>query len=248
MPAQLTNRAERLAQIEQLLARNVRGLRAVEIAEACGVDRRTIYRDIALLNHAGVPVAQEYGRFYLDRDQYLARVRLTYAEITALFLAALVLTRQSRFFNPHLVGAAHKLLQSLPDSLHNSAETLLQSPAYTSVDVDHGELPLVFVVDTVIRAWTERRPLRMIVTHRTGKPRIIEMAIYVVDSKPNGTLYAVGYDALSEQICSVKLERIRRIRLLTGTYQIPSTFDAQDYIWKRPDSSSGSRGTSSELS
>ena len=70
------NRTERLAEIEQMLFRSVDGLRAVEIAEACGVDRRTIYRDLSLLTDIGVPIAQTNGRFFIKYEHYLAKCNL----------------------------------------------------------------------------------------------------------------------------------------------------------------------------
>ena len=56
MSARLINRGERLTAIERLLFRSGKGLRAVEIAESCGVDRRTIYRDLETLQKLGIPV------------------------------------------------------------------------------------------------------------------------------------------------------------------------------------------------
>ena len=52
MKTRLINRTERLTAIEQMLFRSEIGLRAVEIAEACGVDRRTIEEVTTDLNKA----------------------------------------------------------------------------------------------------------------------------------------------------------------------------------------------------
>ena len=90
--------------------RSAAGLRAVELAEACGVDRRTVYRDLSLLNEVGVPIFQKDGRFCLEREQYLATIRLSFDETVALLLAAAM----SRQENPHLTSAMAKLSQALP--------------------------------------------------------------------------------------------------------------------------------------
>src|SRR5215471_5518533 len=72
MNNRLTSRTERLAEIERMLFRSAHGMRVMEIAEACGVDRRTVYRDMDTLSAIGVPIWQDDGRFGIDRDQYLA--------------------------------------------------------------------------------------------------------------------------------------------------------------------------------
>ena len=112
MATRLTNRAERLIALEQLLFRSTAGLRAVEIADACGVDRRTVYRDLALLEEIGVPVFQRDGRFFIDREHYLATLRLSMDETVALLVAATESTQQT----PHLGSAIAKLGQVLPAS------------------------------------------------------------------------------------------------------------------------------------
>lgn len=55
------SRAERLRAIEQMLYRSPNSLRAMEIAERCGVNCRPVYRDIDLLSSSGVPIWQDGG-------------------------------------------------------------------------------------------------------------------------------------------------------------------------------------------
>ena len=45
----IQSKAARLRRIEHRLYNTPQGLRAVELAEYCGVDRRTVYRDLASL-------------------------------------------------------------------------------------------------------------------------------------------------------------------------------------------------------
>ena len=87
MAARVTNRTERLIKMEQLLFRAAAGLRAVELAEACDIDRRTVYRDLSLLSEIGVPVYQREA-LLLDREAYLATIRLSFEETVALLAAS----------------------------------------------------------------------------------------------------------------------------------------------------------------
>src|SRR5262249_8448471 len=52
----IQSKAARLRRIEHRLYNAPRGMRATELAEYCGVDRRTIYRDLTSLDEMGVPV------------------------------------------------------------------------------------------------------------------------------------------------------------------------------------------------
>ncbi|MDX2160540.1 MAG: WYL domain-containing protein [bacterium] len=234
MGAPLTNRTERLARIEQLLVRSTRGMRAVELAEACGVDRRTIYRDISMLNQAGVPINQAYGHFYLDRALYRANIRLNSEETLSLLLAASVVLRQSPQANPLLVQAAQVLAHTLPAELTEHAEYHLASRLSSQVQE---------VVASVMRAWMERRVIKVRYLHHSGKQRVLEFAIYLVDAKPNGTLYAVGRDMQHDRICRLKLERVQRVKLLERFYQRPAGFDSRIYRWQLHHAAVGQEST-----
>ncbi|MBZ0305514.1 MAG: HTH domain-containing protein, partial [Anaerolineae bacterium] len=65
------NRTQRLALIEQTLLNHPEGLRAVEISSLCGVDRRTIYRDLEYMQETGLPLWQNHGKFGIERESYL---------------------------------------------------------------------------------------------------------------------------------------------------------------------------------
>src|SRR5215216_4679030 len=146
MSARLMNRTDRLSTIEQLLFRSAIGLRAVELASACGVDRRTIYRDLTLLADVGVPIHQKDGRFYLDRENYKATVRLNFDEAVTLFLAARASSRQTDYHNPHTNTALNKLAMALPTPLAAHIDSLIEAASSQPVD-----LRFVSVLETVTR-------------------------------------------------------------------------------------------------
>jgi predicted DNA-binding transcriptional regulator YafY len=134
MGARLVDRAERLSAIERMLFRNSGGLRAVEIAAACGVDRRTIYRDVDALDKLGIPISQQDGRFFINRDYYLATVRLNFNEAVALFIAARVLSRNAEQQTPHIVSALSKLGGALPEPLSSHISFIADSLRGNPVD------------------------------------------------------------------------------------------------------------------
>jgi proteasome accessory factor B len=226
MSTRLSNRSERLAKIERMLFRSTQGMRAVEIADACGVDRRTIYRDLAALEKHDVPITQENGRFLINREYYLANVRLNLNEAVALFLASRTLSRHADKQNPHNISAMNKLALAVPQAIANHIGHIAESGRATPVDRSY-----VDVLETVIRAWVETRNLKVWGSStRTGEIEVRDFSTYFIEPTLSGGLYAVGFDHQSETIRTIKLEWIRRARLLDTTYQIPAGFDRSPFL------------------
>ena len=226
MSNRLTNRTERLAAIERMLFRSANGMRAVEIAEACGVDRRTIYRDLDMLSTIGVPIWQDTGRYGIIRDQYLATVRLNFNEAMALFIASRLLSRHADQQNPHITAALTKLGMAFPEPLASqvafTAEAVRQHP---------GNHDFVQVLESITQAWAERRKIRVWYSAQgSGEVRAREFSPYFVEPTPQGGLYVIGHDGLSGEIRTLKLQRIQKIQLLDDPFNIPADFDANEYF------------------
>jgi predicted DNA-binding transcriptional regulator YafY len=82
------NRIDRLFAIATFLASR-RVTRAADIADEFGISVRTVYRDIAALSEAGIPISGEAGTGYaMLRDYFLPPVDLGADERNALALAA----------------------------------------------------------------------------------------------------------------------------------------------------------------
>jgi proteasome accessory factor B len=220
------SRAARLRQIEQMLFRNTRGMRVVEISEACGVNRRTIYRDLALLEETGVPIWEEGGRYGIMRDQYLATVRLRFNEAVALYIAARLLARHADERNPHIIAALHKLATAFPDPLadyiNRTAEAIRQQPVNPS---------FVDALEVIAMAWAETHKVRIqYKSPRASTMRERNIAPYTIEPSATGGLYVIGHDSASDEIRTFKIERIQRATRLLETYTIPTTFDPRTHL------------------
>src|SRR5436853_2905505 len=149
----IQSKAARLRRIEHHLYNAPAGLRVVELSEYCGVDRRTIYRDLLSLHEMGVPVWEDSGRYGIDRGSYLSTIRLNLNEAVALFFAARLLAHHSDEHNQHVVSALSKLAAGLPD-------TTISSHMALAADVIRAR-PLradyVRVLEAITRAWADRR-------------------------------------------------------------------------------------------
>lgn len=226
MSARQMNRTERLAIIEQMLFHSDVGLRAVEIARACEVDRRTVYRDLSLLSQVGIPIHQRDGRFYLDRERYTATVRLNFDETIALFLSARVQARTTATMNPHTASALDKLGKALPAPIARHVHM-----ASKRGNAHLMEPQALAILDVITRAWGAQRKVKLWCTGTEGaKPRAREFSTYFVEPAPTGTLVVVGFDSITNRLRAFRLPLIRRARLLSATYQIPAPFDAQRYL------------------
>jgi predicted DNA-binding transcriptional regulator YafY len=223
----MLNRAERLRTIERMLYRSSDGMRAIEIAAACGVDRRTIYRDLDLLSVSGVPIWQYRGRFGIDREHYLTTVRLNYNEAVALYMAARLLARHSDEHNPHVVTALDKLATALPEPISGYI-------ARTGAHVRSRPLNerYIQVLEAITLAWSLQRKVRLWYrSPRSGQVRQRDFSPFFLE--PSGVGYAcyvIGFDDWSGEIRTFKLERLERAQMLDETYEIPHHFDPDEYL------------------
>lgn len=224
-----TNKAERLSEIERLLFNNPDGLRAVEIAEACGVDRRTIYRDLASLSEMGVPVYQQDGRFLLNTEYYMAPLRLNVNEALALFLAVRGWMHQTDQQNPHIIPALTKVSGALPAPL--AVHTQVVAETMRSQPVDRS---FVKIMETFTRAWCEQRRAQLWYRDSQMPTRVVEFATYCLEQDPGGQLCAVGYDYTRRQLSGFRLQCVKRIQLLPVRYEIPARFDRRRYLSSIP--------------
>src|SRR5919108_884208 len=218
----IQSKAARLRRIEHRLYNAPYGLRAIELAAYCGVDRRTIYRDLAALEEMGVPVWEDDGRYGIDRESYLSTVRLNLNEAVALFFAARLLAHHSDEHNPHVVSALSKLAAGLPDTTISShmarvAEIIRSRP----LRADY-----VRVLDTITRAWADRR--RVTIRYRAASGELTERVIspyFLEVSRSEPASYVIAHDDLRGALRTFKLERVVAAEILDDGYTIPDDFD-----------------------
>src|SRR5687768_15311022 len=119
------NRTDRLvAMVMHLQGRRL--VRAEELARHFEVSTRTVYRDIAALGEAGVPIAGEAGVGYsLVRGYHLPPVMLTADEAAALFVGAeLVQKFADASLSEPMNAALDKLRAVLPRDRQEHVERL----------------------------------------------------------------------------------------------------------------------------
>jgi predicted DNA-binding transcriptional regulator YafY len=206
------SRVERLRRLEEMLEMWPYG--AKELADKMGVKRRTIERDLQLLK-------EEYGdRLHSERGRYSLRhpaSSLNPVEALAMYMAARMLTHTG-FGEQHYVATMKDLAKQVPEP----ARTVLLRRAAALVKEDRDR-----VLDIVAQAWFDRRVLGCTYEAAGGRRSKRELLVYFVEvGRRNHEPYALAVDrAAPERVKVFKFARMRDVRLLPDTFEIPEDFD-----------------------
>lgn len=217
------NRTDRLVgMVMHLQGRRV--VRAEELAEHYGISLRTVYRDIAALGEAGVPVVGEAGVGYsLVKGYHLPPVMLTAEEASALFTGGELAKKfTDGSLNAAVDGALAKLRAVLPADKKDHLEHLARGTVIAATPGgiggaganEAGPPCLAMVQQAVAR----RRVLAM--AYR-GRERPEETAREV---EPLGVVfyggnwYLVAWCRLRKDLRHFRVDRIQDLELRPDTF------------------------------
>jgi len=210
------NRTDRLvAMVLHLQGRRV--VRAEELAAHFEVNIRTVYRDMAALGEAGVPISGEAGVGYcLMKGYQLPPVMFTAEEATSLFVGGeLVKQFTDASLHAPMVSALDKLRAVLPRDRQDHIERLTQR---TMV---FGHASRRAAPEAIAQRWllpvqqgvVQRRVLRMDYRGRgqeTDTTRDVEPLGVVFYG---GAWYLVAWCRLRQDYRHFRIDRIRRLEL-----------------------------------
>jgi predicted DNA-binding transcriptional regulator YafY len=209
------NRTDRLvAMVLHLQGRRV--VRAEQLAAHFEVNIRTVYRDIAALGEAGVPISGEAGVGYcLMKGYQLPPVMFTAEEATSLFVGGeLVKQFTDASLHAPMVTALDKLRAVLPRDRQDHIERLTQRTlVFGRPDQAAPEAAAQRWLVPVQQGVVLRRVLRMDYRGRgqeTDTARDVEplgMVFY------GGTWYLVAWCRLRQDYRHFRVDRIRRLEL-----------------------------------
>lgn len=219
-------RASRLLHILTLLQARSR-MTATDLAEACEVSVRTIYRDIDALSAGGVPVYGEKGEGggYRLLDGYRVRLNgLSPLEAEALFLSGLAGPAADLGLGPVVAMAEAKLLAALPEDLRQSADRvrarfLLDAPAWFERIEQVPHLPRI--ADTV---WSQRRIHIHYRSWKGERERTVDPLGIVLKA---GAWYLAA--AVADSVRTYRIARIDKLKETEETFDRPKGFDLGAY-------------------
>ncbi len=221
-------RASRLISILTIL--QARGFAtAPELADECGVNLRTIYRDIDSMSEAGIPIYSERGSGggYRLLDGYRTQLNgLSAKEAEALFMSGLAGAVADMGLGSVMMAAQNKLLSAMPASMREGALQMrsrfhLDAPAWFA----QGEQPelLPQVADAV---WAERCIHIQYQSWKGIKVRTVEPLGMVMKG---GSWYLVGQ--VDDKPRTYRISRILELQVLDQSFTRPGTFDLAAY-WR----------------
>jgi len=221
-------KTERLIKIWLLLANNPAGYTIRELAGRCGVNIRTVYRDmLALGANLNVPVYNDNKRWKIDEGYILPPIQFTLSEALNIFLAARLVLRYSNRYDPNAEATFTKLSTVLPPKLAEQVHKTMDWMQGLEKKEKH-----LRVLSTVAEAWVSQRRVR--ITYKSlpadkVTKRIIE-PYYIEPAAPGHASYVIAYCRRAKEVRTFKIERIGSAELTSDTYTIPPEFDANKYF------------------
>ncbi len=221
------NRTDRLmAMVLFLQGRRV--VRAADLAAHFEITERTVYRDIAALGEAGVPISGEAGVGYcLMKGYQLPPVMFTADEATSLFVGGeLVKHFTDASLLAPMVSALNKLRAVLPRDRQDHIERLTKQtlvygraerPDSPEAGAQHWLLPVQqgVVLRRVLRIDYRGRGQEMD-TSRDVEP--LGVVFY------GGAWYLVAWCRLRQDYRHFRIDRIRRLELLSEVFAVREGF------------------------
>ena len=226
------NRVDRLlAQILYLQSQPL--CTAEEMAGHFGLSLRTIYRDLAALGEAGVPVVAQAGVGYsLARGYHLPPVSFTNEEACSLVTAGLLVERSADASVKHpMRSALMKVRAVLPRALQAQMVRLEQSMATTATP----ERPATGADLTIIQqALAQRRVLRFSYTG-WGKSDAAAREV-----EPLGLIHylerwhLIAWCRARKKVRDFRTDRMSRVSVLKEIFEPRTDFAIGDYIQSMP--------------
>lgn len=225
------DRLARLLNVASILysrGRGDAGVPVTEIARLTGMTTRTVYRDIrALEDELAVPVFQaKRGHYGIESRFFLPPLHLSVPEAIVLFLASRLIARWSDQYDAAVVSAFTKLTHALPQPIaRHVAATMLRVGEH-----DPNE-PFSRSFAAVARGWAEGRVVELVYDPGTGQEKHTRVQPYFLE--PDAALrsvYLIGFDEPAEAMRTYKVERIRTASLTLDRYEIPESFDPDEWL------------------
>lgn len=221
------HRSVRLGYLQRLFYRNPRGYRSSELARLCGVNQRTINRDLEDLcaEPFYLPLLCDEGwrwRLMEGHQFTLPPVRLSLQEAAALYLAARLLDQLSDEPNPFVGRALLALAEALP------AEVGQQVQRVASAQLGEADPTYARVFEVITLGWATGRKVR--IRHRSLHSQNEHEYIlcpYLIEPSPSGyAAYVIGHASYFNAVRTFKLQRIAKAELLNATFELPGDFSS----------------------
>jgi predicted DNA-binding transcriptional regulator YafY len=223
------NRLDRITSI-LIQLQSKRLITAREIAERFEVTKRTIYRDIQTLRHAGVPIGEDEGKGYFLVEGYrLPPVMFTMEEARALVTTSKILnyhTEDSLKQNYESALLKIKAVLSLTDK--DKLEFL-----NSRIGFQKPWAPASSYLDSIQHSITESKKLRIKYQSR-NEEQLTERTIHPYAVYFSGAVWTtIAFCELRQEIREFRLDRIKELKLQHTHFKPNKTFSLEHYLEER---------------
>ncbi len=224
-------RLQRVLRLVHLL-QSGKGYNTAALARACGVSRRTIFRDLELLRQAGFEVVydESEGCYRLPQARLLPPTNFSLEEVLALLALCYELgTERGLPLLQAAQTAALKLESSLPERLRQEAAGAARA-LHIRMDAHNPLEEGRDVFQQLLSAYGQRRAVR-IAYDSVAEGKIISTRLHpycLFFSRRSW--YCVGRSSLHRAVRTFNLGRIRKLELLEDRYRVPNGFSLRRYF------------------
>jgi len=227
------NRTDRLvAMVMHLQGRRV--VRAEELAGHFEISVRTVYRDIAALGESGVPICGEAGVGYsLMKGYHLPPVMLTAEEAVALFVGGEMVKQFSdASLSTPMSSALLKIRSVLPRDRQDDLDRLSAATAiFGKARLPSGlDQQLLLPIQQAIVA---RRVLRMTYRARRSEGDTVREVEPLGVTYHSAAWYLVAWCRLRKDFRYFKIERLRKLEVLSERFAVRPDFSLRDHLRKQ---------------
>lgn len=218
-----------------MLLQSGQGRSAAELAQELGVSRRTLFRDLSMLQMAGIPFYHEPDVGYrISRAFYLPPVSLTILETLALLLLGKSAAAQrGRPMVTEAISAINKLTSTVPEPVREACNEMMENvsivPAAGAVA---SQEDLLYA--SLHRCIDERRVCRIEYNSRqVGEPSPITFQVHAYALHfASRAWYVMGWTDRHREVRTLKLTRIMHLEMLNARFDKPARFSVAEKIGK----------------
>jgi proteasome accessory factor B len=228
----MTSRVHRLLAIVTLVQAKPTWT-AKTLAEECGVDERTVYRDLKDLEAVGIPVAfdQRTGGYRIRGDFFLPPVQLSVDETLALTLLCEEVAKPQQIpFTLPAWKALSKIQSCLPEAIRDEAAERSRSIAVrTSQAISSDDDADVY--QRMLAATVDRKAL--VCRYESLDPT---SAQDLFDFEPYSLFfcvrawYAIGFHSGRKAVRCLKLNRFTKITPTERPYEVPADYSLDAFL------------------
>lgn len=207
-------------------------LTAESLADELGVSRRTLFRDLNLLEAAGIPYYNEGEGYRIANSFFLPPVNLKVTEAMGLMTLAKVASNQrgQPMLEPAL-EAVRKLVTMVPAPLREVCNEMMENvtvrttaPAFVGSDSDHYHV--------LQRAIDGKRVVRM------GYYSLFDGGAIELRIRPYHmhfavrAWYVIGYSEMHKEVRTFRLSRVEQLEVTGDVFKRKKAFDLDEHLGK----------------